>query len=394
MHEKTILKNIRQADARYNLINNNDRILLGVSGGKDSLALLYCLKKYQEIVTFKFEIIPAIIDLGFPNFDASPIKEYVKSLDYDLKIVDGRDVYKILKIEQEEKHEKKLSCSICSRMKKAIMNKIAKENNCNKVAFAHHADDAIETFFLNATFGGKLATFSPKMFLERSKITFIRPFIFVRESDISSLLKEANIPSFQSNCPNDKKTMRELVKNELKNIYDFYPLARKNYYRLLVNADKQDLWNKEVYLKVYGNNNLSLKKIATPEDAYLETKLRLNLYVQELKEDINLEFGDEKYKTGRYLIYQFLDPVGIVSLWKNESAFSIKIAFKKETTNESFLKDVIRFLESKLRRINKNFPIEIYNDKNNETILKGIGYARAHNNKVITKLTKYIKIFD
>ena len=177
---KTILGLIRQADQTYNLFSDNDRIMIGVSGGKDSMVLAYALNIYQKFNFANFSIVPAILDLGFEGFDATKIKEYFASLNLDLKVIDAKDVYPILKAQQKE--GKTLPCSICSRMKKAAINKAAKIYHCNKVAFAHHADDAIETLLMNQIYGGRIATFQPKMHLERSHIDFIRPLIPVFRS--------------------------------------------------------------------------------------------------------------------------------------------------------------------------------------------------------------------
>ena len=195
---KTILGGIRQADQKYSLFNEKDRIAIGLSGGKDSMALLTALNLYKKFDFVNFEIVPITLDLGFPGFDFKPIRKYVEYLGLKLVEVDSKDVYKILK--EQKKDAKHLPCSICSRMKKAAMNKAAKANGCNKVAFAHHADDAIETLFLNEIHGGRVATFQPKMHLEREDITFIRPFIHVREDDIKSFVKEENIPFYSSHC--------------------------------------------------------------------------------------------------------------------------------------------------------------------------------------------------
>ena len=124
--------------------------------------------------------------------------------------LDVNELYEILKANQED--DKHLPCSICSKMKKAIINKAAKFYGCNKVAFAHHVDDAIETLVMNSIYGGKVDTFSPKMYLTNDKITFIRPLCLAHEHDIQKTVKENNIPLLKSNCPADKFTERENIK--------------------------------------------------------------------------------------------------------------------------------------------------------------------------------------
>ncbi|HOC81202.1 MAG TPA: tRNA 2-thiocytidine biosynthesis TtcA family protein, partial [Bacilli bacterium] len=179
---RKILACIRNADMRFSLINPGDKIVIGVSGGKDSLVLLYALHLYRKFAQCDFEIQPVMLDLGFPNFDASAIEKYVQSLGMELHIADAKTVYPILQKHTKEGHH--LPCSICSRMKKAAINKVAKQLGYQKVAFAHHAEDAIETLFMNELYGGRIATFSPKMHLQNADIDFIRPLILCRESEI------------------------------------------------------------------------------------------------------------------------------------------------------------------------------------------------------------------
>ena len=236
---RTILGLIRKADQKFDFFHEKDRIMIGVSGGKDSMLLVNALNQYKEFKAVNFEIVPAILDLGFPGFDAKPIKKYVDSLGLDLKVVDSKEVYQILKVQQKD--SKNLPCSICSRMKKAAINKVAKELGCNKVAFAHHGDDAIETLFMNEIYGGRVASFQPKMFLERSKIEFIRPLILVHESEIIKACKEENIPASPSHCPNDGETVRKEMKDLLHDIYEKYPTAKKNFFTMMENYEKEQL---------------------------------------------------------------------------------------------------------------------------------------------------------
>ena len=164
---RRILGCIKRADEEYGLIENGDRIAVGVSGGKDSVLLLYALNAYKRMVEKEksFEIIGLHINLGFPNMDVNILKDYFANLNIPFE-VENTDIAKILELNRG--NNGRLPCSICSRMKKAVIIKFAKEHNCNKVSFAHHADDAIETLLMNAIYGGRIATFSPKMYLDRS----------------------------------------------------------------------------------------------------------------------------------------------------------------------------------------------------------------------------------
>lgn len=267
---RIILACIKKADYDFNLINNGDRIAIGISGGKDSMALLYALSLYKKFANVNFKLVPIIIDLGFDDFDVAPIKEYVSSLGFDLKIADGKSVYQILKMQKEKQNLSKLPCSICSRMKKAIINKEAHKYKCNKVTFAHHKSDAVETLFLNSIYGGRLATFAPKMFLSNEKITFIRPLIYIDETDIKRLIKEKNIPIFSSNCPNDGKTKRQDIKNLVTSLNRDYVESKDNFLTMLINKEKEDLFYMHYEFKL--DNGLYYKEIYDIKSFLIEQK--------------------------------------------------------------------------------------------------------------------------
>lgn len=180
--------------------------------------------------------------MGFPNMDTTPLEEYFKEQNIRLELVPS-SAYEILKANVQ--NNGRLPCSICSKIKKAVIIENAKSFGCNKVAFAHHAEDAIETLMMNAIFGGRIATFKPKMFLDRSGITFIRPLIYAREKQVAKSAHKLNVPIVVSTCPNDKHTERENMKTMLAELYKKYPMAEDNFLLMLHNLDKLDLWNKE-----------------------------------------------------------------------------------------------------------------------------------------------------
>ena len=242
---RIVLASIKKADLDFNLINNGDRIALGVSGGKDSMALLFALSLYKRFSKIDFEIVPINIDLGFPDYNNQKMKEYCASLNLELIIADGKSVYPILKEQQRLQNKSMLPCSICSRMKKAIINKKAKELNCNKVSFAHHKTDAIETLFLNMIHGSKIATFLPKQYMSRMDMTMIRPLVYLREKDIIRACERNNIPAVKRVCPNDGFTQREDIKQKLYKFYEEYPEAEDNFLRALYNEKQVSLWQKE-----------------------------------------------------------------------------------------------------------------------------------------------------
>lgn len=337
---RTILGLIRKADQKYDFFHENDKVLIGVSGGKDSMVLLKALSQYQHFDCVNFTIVPVILDLGFDGFNSKPIEEYVKSLGLELKVINSKEVYQILKVQQKDAPH--LPCSICSRMKKAAINKAAKELGCNKVAFAHHGDDAVETLMMNEIFGGRIASFQPKMHLDRADIEFIRPLILCHEADIIKAQKEEKLPVFPSHCPNDGNTMRAEMKSLLKGIYDKYPSAKDNFFSMLDNYEKEILFYDDIFYKAE-RKDLAFKPVIFAKDARIEFKLRTELKCQTLDEEIK-----------RYIIYKLDKPIGVISFkYKEEipeiNDLKILKPFKAEE------KIIIDFVNNNIRYFNSPF---------------------------------------
>lgn len=240
---KKVLASIRKADEDYGLISDGDVIGVGLSGGKDSTLLLYSLYLYQFLAksTFhkEFKIIGIHIDLNFGEADYGIVEKWLDAYDIPLYQESSR-IADILKMHLKNDA---IQCSLCSKLKKGAVIKAAKANGCNKVAFGHHADDAIETLFLNMIYGGKIATFDPLMHLSKEDITFIRPFIYAFESDIKKAVRELHIPAIKSGCPNDGFTQREAMKNMLKELYQQYPQAKENFLLSLHNKKQINLFD-------------------------------------------------------------------------------------------------------------------------------------------------------
>ena len=322
---RIVLASIKKADLDFNLINNGDRIALGVSGGKDSMALLFALSLYKRFSKIDFQIVPINIDLGFPDYNNQKMKEYCASLNLELIIADGKSVYPILKEQQRLQNKSMLPCSICSRMKKAIINKRAKELNCNKVSFAHHKTDAIETLFLNEIYGGRIATFEPKMFLENEGITFIRPFIYIDEKEIIRLVKEKNIPIFPSNCPNDKKTKREDIKNLLLSLNKTYPASYDNFLTMLLNKEKFNIFYLHEENKV-DNDGLYYKKITDFCKVFDENEyIKVPLKISKNSEHFHLYKNNELL--GILLLTHIEKDYTIQKIWLKEEKYFIPFVF-------------------------------------------------------------------
>ena len=364
-----ILGAIRKADQKFDFFHEKDRIMLGISGGKDSMVLALALSKYLQFDCANFTIVPAILDLGFPGFDETKMKEYFSSLGLDLKVIDSKEVYQILKAQQKDK--KILPCSICSRMKKAAINKAAKELGCNKVAFAHHGDDAIETLLMNEIFGGRIATFQPKMYLERSGIEFIRPLILVHEKEIISCVKEENVPVFPSHCPNDGNTKRKEMKDLLSHIYKAYPMAKSNFFTMLENHSKEVLYYYDYYFKVE-RKDLSFRPVILKNDVLKDAKIRQKLSISNFDEDLE-----------RYLIYKKDRIIGVISLRKEKEAVFIN-DFELIKESDKVRKDLLIGLEKYYSHAIS--PLTIYiNKSNHDDFYKSLGYKKARKNGLFKK---------
>ena len=341
---RTLLACIRKADQTYNLINHGDKIIIGLSGGKDSLALCYALNLYQKFSHTDFVIQPVTLDLGFPGFNRKPLDEFCESIGLKLIVHDSKEVYEILSIQQEKQKLNHLPCSICSRMKKAAINKVANELGFNKVAFAHHSDDAIETLIMNEIYGSRIATFSPKMHLENANIDFIRPFLLVKEKDIKRFIKEENINVMGSSCPADKNTTREDIKILLNNIYNQFPKAKESFLTMLSNYQQFDLWGEEIYLQI-NQEGLCLKPVTTPLDEWHVVNIRQKVFGdgQNISFSDNEVFEEEKEST-TYLITLKKDIIGTIRYRLVNGEYKIeRFTILNEYQNKGYGKQVFNF---------------------------------------------------
>jgi len=237
-----ILRSIGLADYHYNLVDENDIVAVGISGGKDSCLLLLALDEYRKKSFKNFKVIGIHLEMGFPGMDFSALDKYFAEKGIELIHVPTK-IYDVL--QKEAKADGSLKCSLCSKFKKALVIKEAKKHGCRKVAFAHHAEDALETLFMNMIHGAKIATFTPKMMLSRCEITFIRPLVYVHEDAIRNEVKIQQIPYVTSACPMDGHTQRQELKTLIKQLYDQFPNAKKNLLSALSNTEKVSLWVKE-----------------------------------------------------------------------------------------------------------------------------------------------------
>lgn len=370
---RKLLACIRRADQNFSLIREGDKIVVGISGGKDSITLFYLLNIYKKFAKVNFEIYPVHLDLGFPNSNYDELKDFFKSLGYEIHIEGAKTVYPILLANTKE--EKHLPCSICSRMKKASINAYAIAIGASKVAFAHHSDDAIETLFMNEIYGSRIATFSPKMHLDKTNIDFIRPLIYAKEEDIIKLIKEEKLKVFPSKCPADKHTTREIIKQELASFYKKFPDAKDNFLTMLGNKDALDIWTNEYEYMIEGSK-VSLIPVTTKLQTIEMIKIRQKVFVEEQNISFDLEMDGIDDASEAFLIKYENKYVGTIIYKQNKAReFSFhRFAILKEYRNKGIGKDTITFLEHHLAKSFTPLKLTIHAQKTSEEFYKKLGY--------------------
>lgn len=241
---KRLLKPMRKTILQYNMIEEGDRLAVGLSGGKDSSTLLYLLTLLQKQLPFRFEIVPISLTLGFDRMDLSPMQKFVNDLGHELHIKETNISQVVFDIRQE-----KNPCSLCANLRRGILYDYAKALGCNKVAYGHHLDDGIETFFMNLLFGGKLGVFQPVSYMSRLDISLIRPMIAIEENSIIQFVKAKEIPIIHNPCPADKHTKREEMKELINHLSVKYPNIRQNFFNAVTNVKEEDFWKVKINLK-------------------------------------------------------------------------------------------------------------------------------------------------
>lgn len=206
-----ILSKVRRAVDEYNMIEDGDKIAVGISGGKDSLTLLIALAELRRFYPKKFNIIGVSLDMGFKGMDFTPISKLCNELEIEYYI-EKTDIAEVIFDIRKEKNP----CSLCAKMRRGGVNGLAKELGCNKVALGHHNDDVLETFFLSLFYEGRLNCFSPITYLSRKDIYVIRPMIYIAEGEIKGFAESEHIPVVHNLCPMDGMSKRQDIKDYIK----------------------------------------------------------------------------------------------------------------------------------------------------------------------------------
>lgn len=214
-----LLSPVRAAVQRYDMIQPNDHIAVGVSGGKDSVTLLALLSRLRRFYPVPFTLTAITLDpcFGGSEADYSPIADLCKEWDIPY-ILKRTRLWEVIFEERKESNP----CSLCARMRRGALHKTAKEAGCNVIALGHHKDDAAETFLMNLLSGGTIGCFSPKSYLSRRDLYLIRPMIFLDEKEIASVARRYGLPIVKSQCPVDGHTNRQQMKELAASLTDQY----------------------------------------------------------------------------------------------------------------------------------------------------------------------------
>ncbi len=240
MKLQQMLSRMRKADEEYKMISKGDHVIVGLSGGKDSLAMLTVLSHYKKYIRRDFELSAVTIDMVFADVKKEEVeaqKKYVADLDVPLYI-EKTDIAEIIFNDRKEENP----CSLCSKMRRGALNTKAVELGGNKVALGHNLDDLVETFWLSFFYEGRLSTFAPISYLDRTDISIIRPLLYVKEREIKWFSKD--MPIVHNPCPANKKTQREVVKQMIYNLDDEIKGSMDRMFHAIVSPERYNLFDK------------------------------------------------------------------------------------------------------------------------------------------------------
>ncbi|MGM0688941.1 MAG: tRNA 2-thiocytidine biosynthesis TtcA family protein [Bacillota bacterium] len=227
---KWFLTRVKRTIYHYRMIGGDDKVAVGISGGKDSAALLYILSLFRRHAPFDFEMIAVYVDLGWPA-DLDPLSRLTEKLSIKLhveKTAIARVVF--------ERRKDKNPCALCANMRRGALHQAALKLDCNKVALGHHLDDAVQTFMLNLIYTGHMDTFKPLTYLDRTDLYLIRPLIQLPESILSAIVERERLPLFKNPCPVSGKTKRNEMKELLNELSNRYPDLREKWRSALVDS--------------------------------------------------------------------------------------------------------------------------------------------------------------
>lgn len=240
MKLQQVLSVTRKAVDEFHMIREGDRIAVGISGGKDSLTLLYALSGLMRFYPARFSLEAITVDMGFPGMDMTPVRELCGKLGVPYTVI-PTEISQIIFQDRKESNP----CSLCAKMRKGAFNQKALELGCNKVAYAHHKDDVVETMLMSLIFEGRFHTFSPVTYWDRTGLTLIRPLLFMDEKDVIGFMHKYQLPVITSTCPADGSTKREYAKELLARLNREHPGTRERMFAAILSGGLKG-WTPEV----------------------------------------------------------------------------------------------------------------------------------------------------
>ena len=242
--EQTLRSNVGKAITDFNMIENGDRVMVCLSGGKDSFTMLDILMKLQKRAPIEFELVAVNLDQKQPGFPEEVLPNYLESIGIPYHIIE-EDTYSIVK---DKIPEGKTTCSLCSRLRRGIIYSWANQNNISKIALGHHRDDIIETLFLNLFFGGKLKSMPPKLLSDDKKNTVIRPLAYAKEKDIAKYSELMEFPIIPCNlCGSQENLQRKQVKAMLTTWDEQFPGRIQSIFSALSNVTPSHLLDNSLF---------------------------------------------------------------------------------------------------------------------------------------------------
>lgn len=229
---------VRRCADDYHMLCAGDRVAVGVSGGKDSMALLAALAHLRRYHPSHFELEAVTIGMGFPGMDFAPVAAWCEAhaVPYTLIKTDIREI--VFDVRQEDN-----PCSLCSKMRRGALNDAMKQRGCNKLALGHHFDDAVETFLLSLVYEGRISCFQPVTHMTRTGVDQIRPLLYAGEGRIANLAKALALPIVENPCPEDRGSKRYEIKQFIRTMSQTYPDLRSKVFGAIQRAPL-DGWEK------------------------------------------------------------------------------------------------------------------------------------------------------
>ena len=242
MELQKLLSGMRKAVCDYKMIKDGDKIAVGLSGGKDSVTLLKLLASYKRFAPEKFDLIAITVDLSFTgqNINYQPLIDLCEELEVPFYI-EKTEIGEIVFDVRKETNP----CALCSKMRKGALYNKAVALGVNKVALGHHRDDMLDTLMLSLFYEGRLSTFAPKSYLDRTNLTMIRPMMYLRECDVNAYAREF-LPIVKSCCPANQNTKREEIKIIISDIQKKIPNVREMMFTALTHPDRYNLFDKYI----------------------------------------------------------------------------------------------------------------------------------------------------